>query len=263
MTFEILLSCMSENTPQLVKDINLNSNAVIVSQCDKVGYKEFTHGNHTVKVLYSDQVGLTKSRNKAIEKASADICLLCDDDEYLYDNYQQLIIHAFEECPHADIIIFKICGLEKKFKNKKYKLRYIDLFRVASVQISFQRKRILSAGILFDESLGAGTGNGAEEELKFLMECRKKKIAIYYYPIEIASLRESTSTWFEVYGENFFVQRGKTTRYILGIFLAEIYGVYYLIAKYPMYKKDITFKNAFKALHRGIYDNRFKRTCFD
>lgn len=256
MTFEILVSCMTNDILELADDMNLNSDAVIISQCGRHGYKEFVHNGNKIKVFFSDQTGLTKSRNKALQNSSADVCLLCDDDEYLSDKCQEMVIRAFEKCQDADIIIFKIKNFDKKLKNKIYKLRYLDLFRVASIQIAFRRKSIITDNLFFDENLGSGTGNGAEEELAFLIECRKKKKAIYYYPVEIATLKESKSTWFETFGESFFFQRGKTTRYILGFFLSEIYAIYYVTTKYHMYKKDISFCKAFKAIHRGIYGSK-------
>lgn len=256
MTFEILISCMTDDIPGLVDDINLNSDAVIISQCGKHGHDNLTYKGHKIKVFYSDEIGLTKSRNHALLKSSADICLLCDDDEYLNDKCQERIIQAFEQLQDADIIVFKVKNFDKKLKNRVHKLKFIDLFRVASVQIAFKRQSILFDKLFFDEILGSGTGNGAEEELEFLMKCRKKKKTIYYYPIEIASLKESKSTWFETYGESFFFKRGMTTRYILGFFLSEIYAVYYVTAKYHMYKKDVSFWKAFKAIQKGIYSDR-------
>lgn len=262
MTFEILVSCMTDHILKLIDNINLNSSAVIISQCGRQGYEELVHNGNKVKIYYSSEKGLTKSRNKALQKSTADICLLCDDDEQLNDECQKRVIGAFEEFPDADIIVFKVKNFDKKLKNKVYKLKYSDLFRVASIQIAFKRESILSDGIFFDEILGSGTGNGAEEELAFLMECRKRRKTIYYYPAEIATLKESNSTWFEAYGETFFFQRGKTTRYILGTFLSEIYAIYYVAAKHHMYKKDISFWKAFKAIHKGIYDDKLQRTSY-
>lgn len=252
MSLEILLSCMCTDEMHLLDRINLASNTVIVNQCGFEGYKEYLYNEKNVRVFCSTLTGVTKSRNLAINNATADICLICDDDEILAEGYEIWIKRAFMELPEADVIVFKIGNLHKKYKRNIYKLNYVDLFKVSSVQIAFRRKSIIQNQIAFDEKLGAGSGNGAEEELKFLLDCRRKNLEIYYYPVEIAKLLESDSTWFSGFTYNFFFQRGRTTRYILGYILAELYAVYYLICKYKIYKEDISFVEAFKAMQKGL-----------
>lgn len=112
--------------------------------------------------------------------------------------------------------------------------------KVSSWQISFRRARILDAGVRFDELMGAGTGNGAEEELKFLTDCEKAGLRIYYVPALIASVAQTESTWFHGYTETFFENRGATTRYILGSCLAALYAVYFVIRKRSLYRDSIS-----------------------
>jgi hypothetical protein len=104
--------------------------------------------------------------------------------------------------------------------------------------------------------LGAGTGNGAEEELKFLTDCEKAGLRIYYVPEEIASVAQTESTWFAGFDERFFYNRGATTRYILGFALASAYAVYYVARKKSMYESQITPGKALRATFRGILENK-------
>lgn len=60
---------------------------------------------------------------------------------------------------------------------------------------------MLNSGVFFDEHLGAGTGNGGEEELKFLLDCQNAGLKIYYVPTEIASVAQTESTWFHGFDE--------------------------------------------------------------
>lgn len=114
-------------------------------------------------------------------------------------------------------------------------------------------------GIRFDELLGAGTGNGAEEELKFLTDCRRAGLKIYYVPWEIASVAQAESTWFRGFDETFFYNRGATTRYILGLPLAAAYGVYYIARKKNLYSDTISPAAALRALSRGMKDNKITK----
>ena len=129
--------------------------------------------------------------------------------------------------------------------------------KVSSWQISFQRQRLLDSGVRFDELLGAGTGNGAEEELKFLLDCQKAGLQIYYAPTEIASVGQTESTWFAGFTEEFFVNRGATTRYILGAPLAAVYAVYYVVKKRK--KFSVSAFTALKEIFRGMKDNKIVR----
>ena len=127
---------------------------------------------------------------------------------------------------------------------------------VASWQIAFRRENLLRSGVRFDELLGAGTGNGAEEELKFMTDCEKAGLQIYYAPVEIATVAQTESTWFAGYDEKFFYNRGATTRYILGAPLAVAYALFYVIKKRQMYLPYITPPKALGAIFRGMWDNK-------
>lgn len=256
MTLEVLLSCMQADDVSLIEKMGLKTDAVVVNQCGMDAYKEYLYNNKNVRICYSTLKGLSKSRNLAIEKATADVCLLCDDDEVLRADYENGILGAFLECPSADVIVFKVGNLNKKYQKNIHKLNFIDIFKVSSVQIAFRRENIIKNEILFDEKLGSGSGNGAEEELKFLLDCKRKKLKIYYYPLEIATLTESESTWFDGFNYQFFYQRGRTTRYILGYVLAELYAFYYLICKHGMYKTDISIWKAFEAIQKGLHSEK-------
>lgn len=228
----------------------------MVNQCQQEDYREAETACGRVRMYATTQRGLTRSRNMAIRNATADICLICDDDEQFVDGYEQAILSAYSRLPQADVIIFKMTNRPASFDNRIQRLRFPKTMKVSSWQISFRRERLLQSGIFFDEHLGAGTGNGGEEELKFLLDCQKAELKIYYVPVEIASVAQTESTWFHGFDERFFENRGATTRYILGPVLAGAYGVYYAVRKRGMYRQDISPQNALKATFRGIRENK-------
>lgn len=256
MKLEILVSCMHQNDDRLIFDSRITGDVLVVNQCDREGERQFRTEQGTVRWLDTRTRGLTRSRNMAIGASEADICLLCDDDEVFEADYQQKILSAYEKLPQADVIVFKMVGRESSFDDKICRLRFPRTMHVSSWQISFRRESLLRTGIRFDELLGAGTGNGAEEELKFLTDCERAGLKIYYVPTEIASVARTKSTWFEGFNETFFYNRGATTRYILGYPLAAVYALYYVIRKRPQYFQQITPWRALKATFRGIHDNK-------
>lgn len=253
------MSCMYQTDAELVHDSHITGDAVVINQCDDEGYAEYATQNGTVRMFHSTGRGLTKSRNMAIAQSRSDVCILCDDDEVYVDGYEQLVLQAYEALPQADIIVFNMTNRPSTFSNHVRRLHFPLTMKVSSWQISFRRKSLLRTGVRFDELMGAGTDNGAEEEFRFLTDCEKARLKIYYYPVAIASVAQKESTWFDGFTELFFENRGATTRYIMGAPLAFLYAVYYVIRKKNMYSQDISPWRAFTATLRGILENKISK----
>ena len=259
MKLDILMSCMHQADGRLVADSHITGNAVVINQCDREEIIEFPTENGTARMICTTQRGLTKSRNMAIAESDADVCLLCDDDENFVYGYEEKILSAYERLPQADVVIFRMVNRDCPFGDVPRQLKFPHTMHVASWQISFRRDSLLRTGVRFDELLGAGTGNGAEEELKFLLDCQRAGLQIWYAPVAIASVAQAESTWFDGFNEKFFYDRGATTRYILGAPLAAAYGLYYVARKRGMYGNTITPAKALGAIFRGMADNKITK----
>ena len=228
----------------------------MINQCDHEDYVEYRTVSGTARMISTTDRGLTRSRNMAIANAKGDICLICDDDEVFVPDYENAILTAYRDHSEADIIIFKMANRPPSFPDQPMRLRFPKTMKVSSWQISFRRERLLESGVRFDELLGAGTGNGAEEELKFLLDSERAGLVIYYIPVVIASVAQKASTWFSGFNETFFENRGATTRYILGPGLATLYAVYYVLRKKSLYHQNLSTRAAFQATLRGIRNNK-------
>lgn len=256
---EILLSCMFlSDSKEMIKRSHITSDTVIINQCDEENYKEENICNALLRTFSVTDRGLTKSRNLAISKSQADICIICDDDEIFNEGYEKAVSSAYDALPDADIIIFDMVDRPLKWGNSIKRLGYIDLMSVSSWQITFRREKLLASGVLFDENMGAGSGNGAEEEFRFLTQCRKAKLRIYHYPFRLASVAQTQSTWFKGFDEEFFVNRGNTTRYIMGLPLSVLYAAYYAFAKRKQLS-DMSMLRAFSYTVKGIKENRLTK----
>lgn len=257
--FAILLSCMYEKDKEIIKRSNIQSNCVIINQCDEDKKEQINLENSkTCLWINSKKRGLSISRNMAIKNSNADICLIADNDEIFDDDVEEKILKAYKELPQADIIVFNLHNKRTKLKNKIYKLKRLECLRVCSLQITFRSKSIDYNNLKFDIKLGAGTGNGAGEENKFLLDAHDKGLKIYHYPINIARMVDNESTWFSGYDEEYFYKRGVSTRYILGFWLSCLYAVYFLVFKYGEYKNNISFIKALKNLFYGILKNSLR-----
>ena len=260
MKAQVLLSCMFSDY-EIVKKSNLeNVPTLIVNQCDSMFSIEKTDALHSI--YNTPERGLSKSRNMAIRNSNYDICVISDDDEVFINGFLTEIEKIYDTIPDADVIVVKIKNFPEKFRsNSKIKrLTKLDLLKVSSQQITFKRNSVLKNNIWFNELLGAGTGNGAGEENAFLLQCYKKHLRIYYAPIEIAYVKEdSTSTWFRGFDFDYFYDRGATLRYIYGFFFSSLYSFYYLVSKHRLYKGTINFSRAFKANFKGIIEDKIKK----
>lgn len=238
----IVNQCMQAESSE---DVSLDCNAIEVQNGSR--------GN--IRMIRSNTRGLSKSRNLAIQHAAGDVCLLCDDDEQLDRSYENIILKAYEALPDADIICFRISNQPSRLTQKTQRLTKWTAMRIASWQITFRRESILKSGIRFDEDMGAGTGNGGGEEVKFLRDCIKAGLKSYYVPKSIGTVAQTDSTWFKGFDRDFFYKRGITNRYMLGLPLAVLYAAYYTFVKRELYKDYVTPWQSFKYTLDGIIAN--------
>ena len=81
---QVLLSAVNQDIRKLPEKMNIETDAVIVNQCDKYDYREFTlRGGMHVRCLSMTERGVGLSRNTALMHADADIILFSDEDVVL------------------------------------------------------------------------------------------------------------------------------------------------------------------------------------
>lgn len=260
MRLETLISCMNQlDATTIATESSLNTDAVIINQCGKNSQEDILWNNHKIRFISSTERGLSRSRNKAIQNTTADICLLSDDDEIFAPAYSELIIIAYNDYPDADIILFQVANLGKKYCKNPFKVGYLQALRFNSVNITFRRQSIIKNNIRFDEMMGSGTGNGSGEEICFLFDCLHAGLKIQYVPITIACMEDrGESQWFHGFDDLYFRNRGWSTARYLGKMGALLYGLYFVIAKRNMFAHNISMIKAYNEIIKGIFEHREK-----
>ncbi len=256
MNLEVLLSCMHQEDTDIARRTGIQSDVLIINQCDKNETVDTVCNGHRVRMISTTERGLSRSRNMALENAYGDICLICDDDEVLETGYREAIVRAFEELPRADVITFALNHPRRKFPDRCKKLGYAGALKSCSLQIAFRRERVLQKNIRFDVKMGSGTGNGGGEENKFLMDCLRGGLELWYVPVLIATVGQSGSQWFKGHTDLFFRNRGWVNRRLLGLAGAWAYALYYAVVKYADYKKDNSFRHALYHQIAGTFEKR-------
>ena len=260
-----LIACMHEKDHGIVERTNVQTDAVVVNQCDEDKVEEYTFTNNKgreCRVIFvnTTERGLSKSRNMAISFAkNADVCLICDDDEVLVDDYEGIIANAFSrDGKSVDLAAFSFNrpGDRGHIADHEIKMGVKEICKTSSVELAFRRKTILNAGIVFDEKMGSGTGNGGGEDTKFMMDCKRKKLNMRYFPQVIGTLMESESQWFNGWDKKLMIDSGWTGRREYGTVLGYIYIMNTLVHHYKDYKGEMNCFQAFYYLNKGFFQKR-------
>lgn len=263
LSIEVLISCMHQKDTSIIQRINIQTDAVVINQCDdnKVEIVKFKNKNGldcSVKFISTTERGLSKSRNMAVRNATDDICLICDDDEILMDDYESKILEGYSHFPDADVILFALQrnDCDKTYPTVPLKPGYVQILKSSSHQISFKPKSLKDAHINFDEKMGSGTGNGGCEENKFLLDCKKNKLKIYYYPNIIGIVQPSPSQWFHGYTREYIRNLGWSTRRSQGSLMGLLYILYWVVSHHKKYKKDSSFSSTLRNIIMGYFEKR-------
>ena len=267
MNLDVLISTMElyteEENNNLLKQMNINSNSITISQVKN--NIEINEKNSTNKLFVYKEKGLSKSRNMAIKKSVADICVIADDDIIYVDNYEQIIKQAYEENNDADIIIFKIDDKNDDRKNSNIKVNKIDFIntmRVCSNQITFKRERILKNNIYFDELFGSGSKYCFGEDTIILCDALKQKMKIVYVDKLICIKPKNKSSWFKGYNKDYFLSRGAVF-YRMSCRLYIFLILQFAIRKRNKYIKNISMFQSIHYMIKGANEyKKFIRRCF-
>lgn len=264
MRLNVLIACMHEKDISIIARSNVQTDVVVVNQCDKDSVEEFDFTNKKgetchAKFINTTERGLSKSRNMAIDNAWGDICQICDDDETLPDNYEDVIVESYSQNKDAGVITFALNRLdtEKSYPVARMSLGLKEILRISSQQVTFSRNLLREAGIRFDEKMGSGTGNGGGEENRFLLDCRKAGFKMLYIPKVIATVNAGESKWFKGYTEKYFRDRGWTSRRNLGLIKGYLFILYNWFHHRKIYTNDgVSFVGVLKNMIVGFFEKR-------
>lgn len=252
MTVQLLISTMHQKDRSLLEKMNVSSDAVVINQCDIESKETIEYNGHKVLWIDTTERGLSKSRNMAVANATADICLIADDDMIYRSDYVDTVINSFSKI-NADLIGFQVVGIERKFKNyseKAQRIGYLKSMRMASVEIAFKRERFIEKNVVFDELIGSGTEFMMGEENVMLFDCLKKHLKVFYVPKEIADLHVGQSSWFSGMNEKFFWGKGAAFTAMKTPFTTFLMWQW-AIRKKRLYKENFSFFTVLKLMQQG------------
>ena len=219
MTLQTLISCVNQDVFNLPKKMNLECDAVIVNQCDKDGYEEFTYNGHRIQVYYMSDRGVGLSRNTVLLHSTADIVLFADEDIIYNDGYAKRILEEFEVRWDTDVLIFNMDVIEERatyYTTQEKQVRWYNCGRYPTYSMAIRREKLLAKNVWFSLLFGGGAKYSNGEDSLFIWDCLKKGMKATALPVMIGKEEARPSTWFNGYNEKFFFDRGVLYRVLYG-----------------------------------------------
>ena len=255
MQIEVLVSTMHQQNTDLIDKMNLNSDAIIINQTDYTDFKEVKINENTVRMFSFNERGVGLSRNSALMRSDADICVLADDDMFFCNGYEETIEKVFSENPQADVIIFNLIEEKESLHRQNDSIKKVGILNYmnyGAARIAFRRKAVTYNGISFNLNFGGGTKHLSGEDTLFLRDCIKRKLKIIAVPYSVATLKEEReSTWFKTFDEKYFFDKGVLLKFAHPL-LAKPFA-FYLAYRHKNFRgNDMGFKKALKEILKGI-----------
>lgn len=219
MRIQLLVSAVDKDAAALIGQMNIQTDAVIVNQCDRYGYEEIENHEHRVQVFSMPERGVGLSRNTALLHASGDVCVFSDEDIVLEDDYEAQILRAYGELPDADMILVnvKVSPARRTYWNEDiHRINRRNYGRYPAYSITARRDALLGANVHYSLLFGGGAKYSNGEDSLFLKDCLKAGLKVYSHTICIGEETERESTWFSGYHEKFFRDRGVLYHHLYG-----------------------------------------------
>lgn len=252
-SFQVLCATMQQKDFSKLKEMNIQSDILYANQSDSIWYDKKVINGYIAEMITTQTRGSGNNRNISLMHATADICLLSDDDVTYYDGYKEKILSAFGRHPEADMIIFNLDSnsADRKIEQitSERRLHFWNRNPYGSVRVAFRLNSQRKYNIWFSNLLGAGSKYGSGEDTLFINEFRKKG-KVYLCCEKLGMVDFSSSTWFKGYDEKYFFNQGAKIAAI-NPKLRWIYFVYYAV---KMKSSSISYRRKIVLMLQGLSD---------
>lgn len=258
MKVQVLASVMNQSPEKIAEQMNLDSDAIIINQCDCLQQEEIEYKGHCVRFFSFPERGIGKSRNEAILRADSDICLFSDEDIVYESGYEQVIVEEFEKNKDADMILFNISVEEERRTyhiTERKRVHWYNCGRYGAVSFAIRRDSLLASGVTFSLLFGGGAKYSNGEDSLFLKEFMDKGYKVYTAPVTIGREQAGESSWFAGYNEKFFHDRGVLYHYLYGK-MAVAFSLRFLLAHKTKLCETISVQQAFQWMKEGIREGK-------
>lgn len=254
-----LISSVNQNIDELIKMIKLETDAVLVNQCDhsEAGSLDINGSHIEYRCMPDRGVGL--SRNTCIDMAieSADILLFTDEDITYDPGYASLIENEFVKHPDAQMLFFniRVCDARRTYWNKNYaRVGAFNYGRYPAYSIAIRADILKKSGVRFSLDFGGGAKYANGEDSIFIHDLLKSRIKMYRTTVCLGQEKERESTWFEGYNDRFFISRGALYVKLYGSFA--LFRAYVFLFRHQYMYAECGLKRAIELMKLGMKEIR-------
>jgi glycosyltransferase involved in cell wall biosynthesis len=206
----------------------------------------YTLEERSAKLVELRNIGVAKSRNAALERASGEYLLFGDDDILFDETGISEAITYLEQNRDCSIVLAQARdnsgALRKDYFQKVQPLRLTNSARAATYELIVRVDAVRENGVKFDENFGAGVTNYLGDEYIFIADALRSGLKGVHLPVVIAThpIESSASKWGTV--EDLRV-RGKIFSRVFG-WRAPIFRAAFLLKTKnpnPGFKKSLQF----------------------
>lgn len=257
---QVLVAAMHQTDTSLIQRMNLQTDALIGNQCDRCSDELYSFGNKHYVYFNRAERGVGLNRNITLLHAGDGIVTFADEDMKFVDGYESIIQSAFEQLPKADAIVFNIetigNNMGRRVNQKSKRIRIWNALNYGAARISAKASVLRRENITFHTCFGGGTIYSSGEDTLFIVDMLKRGLKLYTYPACIASVDQTSSTWFTGYNAKYLHDKGAFFA-AMSKRLAKLLCLQDLIRHSYLYKHaNLTFIKAYKIMKSGI--NHFK-----
>ena len=258
MKLQVLVAAVNEQVNTLADKMNLETEAIIVNQCNHFDYQQYLHKGRLIRCFSMEERGVGLNRNTALMRADQELCLFSDEDIVFYPGYEKIVCKAFESNPDADIITFNfnVDPSRKTYYNQSNRrIRWYNYGRYPTYAVAARTEALHRANVSFSLLFGGGARYSNGEDSLFLHDCLKKGLHLYADTAEIGQEVYRESTWFKGYNEKFFIDRGVLYHYLYGG-MAKLFSLRFLYANRGEMLKEMSMKEAYGLMKQGIREGK-------
>lgn len=255
MKIQVLVATMNQTDHSLLEKMNICTSAIVGNQCDCNSVETFKYNNQFVTYYNFAERGVGLNRNNALMRADGDILIFADEDERFCNDYDKIVEQAYKKLPDADAIIFNITTIGVDVGRREIKrverVHLLNALNYGAARLTVKNEAIKRENILFHRLFGGGTTYSSGEDTLFIADLIKKGLKVYVCPANIASVDQTSSTWFEGYNEKYFYDKGS-----LFAALSKKWGwlLCYLVLfkNKKLFKSDVSYRQAKKLARAGM-----------
>ena len=261
MKLQVLVAAVNQEVERLAEKMRLESEAIIVNQCDGFGYSEYMHKGRLIRCFCMAKRGVGLNRNTALMHSDSEICLFSDEDIVFDPGYEEKILSEFEKNKDADLIAFnfRVDPSRATYYNEKAgRIRWYNYGRYPTYAVAAKVEALRRANVCFSLLFGGGARYSNGEDSLFLHDCLKKGLHLYASPVEIGQEVYRESTWFRGYDQKFFTDRGVLYHALYGI-MANLFSLRFLVAHRKEMLKEISLLEAYRLMKDGIAEGKDRK----